>query len=83
MKRRDFIKYISISSLGICLLPRYNLHSPINHPAEIKSFEHNPHWLIGSPVKGCSTSNLSIECFDSIQNGLDDFNHFRLPEVYV
>ncbi|HEX9916857.1 MAG TPA: hypothetical protein VGB16_03890 [candidate division Zixibacteria bacterium] len=83
MKRRDFIKYISLSSLGICLIPRQALGSLADKRAKIKPLNCSSHWLIGSPVKGCSTSNLFVECSGSIQNGLDDFNHFRLPEVYV
>ena len=83
MNRRDFIKYLSIIYLGSYFIPQTSLGSVKEKKTQTNTLNHNPHWLIGSPAKGCSTSNLATEFSDSIQKGLDDFNYFRMPKCYA
>jgi hypothetical protein len=83
MKRRKFLKLSSISFLGFSLLPKLKLFATEEKRATPKNKSSNRFWLSGSPRYGCSTSCLSIECCGSLENGLDDFYSFRVPQNFL
>jgi hypothetical protein len=82
MKRRKFLKISFVSFLGITFLPKISFSFSNEKKTESEN-NFNRFWLSGSPKLGCSTSPFSFEFSDSLENGLEDFYSFRLPQNYL
>ena len=80
LDRRKFLKITSFITLAFSFLPSIFLkNSSFSATTKNDSWRQPQNWLCGSSRKGCSTSRLAMDYHGSLQDGLDDFLHFRIP----
>jgi hypothetical protein len=80
LDRRKFLKISGLITLVFSFLPNIFLKSSaFSAPANSESLNQTKNWLCGSSKKGCSTSKLALDYHGSLDDGLDDFLNFRIP----
>jgi hypothetical protein len=80
LDRRKFLKISGFITLAFSFLPSIFLkNSAFSATRNNESLNQTKSWLCGSPRKGCSTSRLALDYHGSLEDGLDDFLNFRIP----